>query len=136
MRKVPINEIKVGDYAEITKQMSENLVNTFAEVSEDYNPIHLDTDYAEKSRYKRKIIHGLMAVSLFSGLFGSRLPGEGSVYKSHNLRFRRPIYIGDTVTARIEVTSVNAQAKVITFNTRCLVKGKVMIDGESEIFVP
>lgn len=136
MHKLDIAKIKVGDYAEITKLMSNDMVNIFAKISEDFNPVHLDSDYAEKSRYKRKIIHGLMATSLFSGLFGAKLPGEGCVYKSQNIRFKRPVYVGDTVTARVEVTSVNLPKKVITFRTRCLVKGKVMIDGESEIFIP
>lgn len=136
MRRVEIDEINVGDYAEITKLMTNDMVNMFAQISEDFNPVHLNADYAEKSRYKRKIIHGLMATSLFSGLFGTKIPGEGCVYKSQNIRFKRPIYVGDEVTAKIEVTSVNLDAKVISFSTRCLVNGKVMIDGESEIFIP
>lgn len=134
--KISIEAIKVGDCAEIKKLMTNEMVGSFAEISEDFNPIHLDSVYAKKSRYKRKIIHGLMATSLFSGLFGNKLPGKGCVYKSQNIRFKRPIYIGDEVTAKVEVTSVDVNAKVISFSTRCLVNRKVMIDGESEIFVP
>ena len=136
MKIVPIEEIKVGDSAEITKLMSLEMVTAFAGISEDFNPVHLDAEYAYKSRYKAQIIHGLMASSLFSGLFGTELPGEGCVYKSQNIRFKRPIYVGDEVTARVEVVNVNIRKKVISFTTRCLVNGKVMIDGESEIFVP
>ena len=77
-----------------------------------------------------------MASSLFSSLFGTELPGEGCVYKWQNIRFKRPIYVGDEVTARVEVVNVDINKKVISFTTRCLVNGKVMIDGESEIFVP
>ena len=77
-----------------------------------------------------------MATSLFSGLFGTKLPGEGCVYKSQNIRFKRAIYIGDVVTAKVEVNEVNEEKKVITFTTRCFVNRKVMIDGESEILVP
>ena len=77
-----------------------------------------------------------MASSLFSGLFGTQVPGEGCVYKSQNIRFKRPVYVGDEVTAKIEVVNVDINKKVISFTTRCLVNGKVMIDGESEIFVP
>ena len=111
-------------------------LENFAGISEDFNPVHLDAEYASKSRYKAQIIHGLMASSLFSGLFGTELPGEGCVYKSQNIRFKRPIYVGDEVTARVEVVDVDISKKVISFTTRCLVNGKVMIDGESEIFVP
>ena len=136
MKIVPIEEISVGDSAEITKRMSLEMVSAFAGISEDFNPVHLDAEYASKSRYKAQIIHGLMASSLFSGLFGTQLPGEGCVYKSHNIRFKRPIYVGDEVTAKVEVVNVDIDKKVISFATRCLVNGKVMIDGESEIFVP
>ena len=77
-----------------------------------------------------------MATSLFSGLFGTQIPGEGCVYKSQKIRFKRPIYIGDTVLAKVEVVSVNVESKTVDFKTRCFVNGKVMIDGESEIFIP
>lgn len=136
MKITPLEDVKVGEFAEITKHMSFEMVTAFAVISEDFNPIHLDADYASKSRYKKQIIHGLMASSLFSGLFGTELPGEGCVYKSQNIRFKRPIYVGDNVTARVKVTSVDVTKKVILFSTCCFVNGKVMIDGESEIFVP
>jgi 3-hydroxybutyryl-CoA dehydratase len=136
MKSIPIKEVRIGDSAEISKLMSPDMVKAFAEISEDFNPVHLDENYASKSRYKKQIIHGLMATSLFSGLFGTKLPGEGCVYKSQNILFKRAIYIGDTVTARVEVTDVDIKKKILSFSTRCLVKGKIMIDGESEIFVP
>ena len=113
MNVIPIEEIKVGSSAEITKIMSLEMVKSFAGISEDFNPVHLDADYASKSRYKSQIIHGLMATSLFSGLFGTKLPGEGCVYKSQNIRFKRPIYVGDEVTARVEVVEVDMKKKVI-----------------------
>ena len=136
MRKIPIEEIAVGDSAEVSKHMSLAMVEAFAEISGDYNPVHLDASYAANSRYKKPIIHGLMATSLFSGLFGTELPGEGCVYKSQNIRFKRPIYVGDLVTARVEVTAVDITKRAVTFATRCFVSDKVMIDGTAEIFVP
>ena len=71
MRKIPIEEIAVGDSAEVSKHMSLAMVEAFAEISGDYNPVHLDASYAANSRYKKPIIHGLMATSLFSGWFGT-----------------------------------------------------------------
>lgn len=136
MNRFRIEDVKIGDYAEITKTMSLDMVKSFAIISEDFNPVHLDADYASKSRYKAQIVHGLMATSLFSGLFGTKLPGEGCVYKAQNIRFKRPIFIGDEVTARIEVVNVEAGKKLLSFKTQCFVNGKVMIDGESEIFLP
>ena len=134
--KNSVENFKVGDFAEISKKMDLTMVNSFASISEDFNPLHLDPEYAAKSRYKKQIIHGMMACSLFSGLFGTQLPGEGCVYKSQNIRFKRAIFVGDTVTAKVEVVDINKEKKVIKFKTICLVKGKIMIDGESEIFLP
>ena len=136
MTSLDISKIKCGDFAEIRKEMKHHMVEQFASISEDFNPIHLDEEYASKSRYKRKIIHGLMATSLFSGLFGTKLPGEGCVYKSQNIRFKRPIYIGDEVVAKIAVVEVDEKGKLIKFSTRCYVNNKMVIDGEAEIFIP
>lgn len=136
MTKVDIADVRPGDFAEIKKKMTLEMVKNFASISNDFNPVHLDEKYALKSRYKRQIIHGLMATSLFSGLFGTKLPGEGCVYKSQNIRFKRAIFIDDIVTARVEVASVDIIRKIISFKTKCFVNRKVMIDGESEIFVP
>ena len=136
MIKLDILDIRPGDFAEIKKKMTLKMVKNFASLSDDFNPVHLDKRYASKSRYKKQIIHGLMATSLFSGLFGTKLPGEGCVYKSQNIRFKRAIFINDLVTARVEVTSVVLNKKIISFKTKCFVNKKIMIDGESEIFVP
>ena len=136
MKKVNIKEIKCGDSVEIEKEMTFEMVKIFSQISEDYNPVHLDKEYASKSRYKKQIIHGMMASSLFSGLFGTKLPGEGCVYKSQNIKFKRPIYIGDIVKAKVEVKYISIESKTVGFSTRCLVKDKVVIDGESEIFIP
>jgi 3-hydroxybutyryl-CoA dehydratase len=135
MKTIPIEEIKIGDSAEVLKIISYDMVRAFAKISGDFNPIHLNENYASKSRYKKRIIHGLIATSLFSGLFGTKLPGEGCVYMSQNIVFKRPIYIGDSVTARVEVVAIDKKKKILLFSTRCLVKGKTMIDGESKISV-
>ena len=134
MIKLNLTDISVGDFVEIKKKMTLDMVKSFASISEDFNPIHLDEKYAVNARYKRRVVHGLIAVSLFSGLFGTKMPGEGCVYKSQNIRFKRVIYIGDVVMARVEVTHVSIKKKLITFTTCCFVNGKVMIEGESEIF--
>ena len=136
MIKADIEKIHVGEKTSIRKLMIEADVISFSQTSEDFNPVHLDKDYAENSRYKGQIVHGLMAASLFSGLFGTKLPGIGCVYKSQNLKFKRAIHIGDEVEACIEVVSVNKEKKVVGFRTTCLVNRKVMIDGDAEIFIP
>jgi len=135
-KKMDLSEIKIGDFAEISKAMTLKMVKSFANISKDFNPVHLDNEYAIRSRYKGQIIHGLMAASLFSGLFGTKLPGEGCVYKSQTVRFKRAIYVDDIVTARVEVVLVDIKKKIIKFKTLCYVSNRIVIDGEAEIFIP
>lgn len=131
-----IQDIEVGMCATVEKQMVLEDVISFAGVSNDFNPVHLDAEYAAQTRFKNRIVHGLMASSLFSGIFGMQLPGEGCVYKSQSLKFKRPIYIGDVVVAQVEVVRVEPAQKVVFFRTTCSVSGRVVIDGEAEIFIP
>jgi 3-hydroxybutyryl-CoA dehydratase len=136
MLTADIDKIKIGDKSSISQLMTEENTISFANISKDFNPIHLDKDYARNSMFKGQIVHGLMVASLFSGLFGTELPGIGCVYKSQNLKFKRPIYIGDEVEVHIEVTSINKDKKTVSFRTFCLINEKVMIEGDAEIYIP
>ncbi len=131
-----INEIEVGMSASLSKTITDEDVRKFAELSGDSNPVHIDEEYARQSRYKKRIAHGLMSASFFSALFGTELPGQGCVYASQNLLFKRAVYLGDTVVAMVTVTAVNFDEKRVSFETVCTVKNKKVIDGSAEIFIP
>lgn len=131
-----IEEITPGMSASMSHVVTDGDVRKFAEVSGDYNPVHLDEDYAKDSRFGRRIAHGLFSASFFSGLFGTKLPGRGCVYAVQNLKFRRPVYIGDTVVATVTVLTVDAIKKRVLFSTVCTVEGKEVILGDAEIFIP
>jgi 3-hydroxybutyryl-CoA dehydratase len=131
-----IEEITPGMSASTTHVVTDADVRKFAEVSGDNNPVHLDEEYAKQSRFGQRIAHGLFGASFFSGLFGTRLPGRGCVYASQNLKFRRPVYIGDTIVATVTVTSVDYAKKRVLFSTICAVNGKEVIIGDAEIFIP
>jgi len=88
------------------------------------------------ARYKKRIVHGFLTSSFFSGIFGCTLPGEGCVYVSQSLNFKRPVYINDKVLSTVLVTKVDIKRKRVFFNTRCVVGAKVVVDGEAEIFIP
>jgi len=133
---VPIEEIKVGMEVSCNLLITDHAVRTFAEISGDKNPIHIDEEYAKKSRFKKRIAHGLMSASLFSNLFGTQLPGEGCVYAAQSLNFKRPVYIGDDVVATATVEKINLDTKRVFFKTVCKVNNKVVIDGHAELFVP
>ena len=134
--KIPLEDIEIGMSVSYSQTITDADIKAFAGISGDRNPVHLDEDYAENSRYKKRIAHGLMTASYFSALFGTKIPGEGCVYVSQSLNFKRPIYLGDTVTAIVEVTSIDLLKKRVFFKTVCKVKNKVVTDGEAELFVP
>ena len=134
--KIPLEEIEIGMNVSYSQTITDADVKAFSGISGDRNPVHLDEVYAENSRYKKRIAHGLMTASYFSALFGTKIPGEGCVYVSQSLNFKRPVYIGDTVVATVEVISVDLAKKRVFFRTTCKVKNKVVTDGEAELFVP
>lgn len=133
---IPIEEIKVGFKASYSQTISDADIKSFAGLSGDHNPVHVDREYAEQSRFGKRIAHGLMSASFFSALFGTKLPGPGCVYVSQTLNFLRPVYIDDTVTAEVVVTSVNIEKRRVAFQTICKVKGKKVISGDAEIYIP
>ena len=133
---IPIEEIEIGMTASYSQTVTDTDIKTFAGISGDRNPVHLDENYAESSRYKKRIAHGLMTASYFSALFGTKIPGEGCVYVAQSLNFKRPIYMGDTVIATVEVTKIDLDRKRVFFKTTCKVKNKIVTDGEAEIFIP
>jgi len=135
-RVARIENIRVGMTASVTRVITDDSIHAFADVSGDHNPVHLDEAFASSSRYKRRIAHGLMCASWFSALFGTELPGTGCVYLSQTLNFKRPVYIGDEVTAMVRVEAIDVEKDRVTFKTACTVKGRTVIDGVAEIYIP
>ena len=131
-----INKIEVGMEVSYIQVISDANIKAYAELSGDNNPLHLSDEYASESRYKKRIAHGLLPVSFFSALFGTRLPGYGCVYLSQTLNFKRPVYINDSVTAIIKVMSIDKVKKRVEFSTICKVKNRIVIEGIAEIFIP
>ena len=136
MFNVPIEEINVGMEVSYSQTITDSDIKSFAGISGDRNPVHLDEKYAGNSRYKKRIAHGLMTASFFSALFGTKLPGEGCVYVSQSLKFKRPVYIGDTVIATVQVINIDLIKRRVFFRTTCKVKNKIVTDGEAELYVP
>jgi 3-hydroxybutyryl-CoA dehydratase len=126
-------DLKIGVCAEEKYLVTEDKIIKFADISGDYNPIHLDDSYAKKTIFKKRIAHGLMSASLFSGIFGTKLPGEGSIYISQTLKFKHPVFIGDIVKARVEIININKRSKKILFKTECIVENRKVITGEAEV---
>ena len=125
-----IHELKIGDSAQISKTITETDISDFARVTGDFNPVHLDQAYAEKTTFKGRIAHGLLSVGLLSSILGNILPGHGTIYLSQEVTFLAPVRIGDTITARVEVVELNPEKNRVKFRTICTNQdGKVVVDG-------
>lgn len=131
-----IEDISIGMSASYSQTITDTDIKAFAGISGDRNPVHLDEKYAESSRFKKRIAHGMISAGFFSALFGTKIPGEGCVYVSQNLKFRKPVYIGDTVVATIEVKSIDISKRRVFFDTYCKVGKSKVITGEAEIYIP
>lgn len=129
-------DLAVGLSAATTHTVTEADIAAFAAVSGDNNPVHLDAEFAATTPFGGRVAHGLLAASYISAIFGTRLPGPGSIYIAQSLRFKAPVRLGDTVVARVTVTVLNAVKKRATFNTVCFVDDKMVLDGEAEVMVP
>jgi 3-hydroxybutyryl-CoA dehydratase len=131
-----LKEIEIGMFATYSQTITDTDVKSFAGLSSDNNPVHMSDEYAIESRFKKRIAHGLLSASFFSALFGTKLLGPGCVYVSQNLNFHAPVFLGDTVVAKVIVMSVDLRKKIIYFSTTCSVQNKVVISGEAGIYVP
>ena len=134
--RIPFNEIQVGMMRSYSQTITDADVKAFAGLSGDNNPVHMSDEYAEKSQFKKRIAHGMISSSFFSALFGKELPGEGCVYVGQNLKFLRPVYLNDTVTAEVTVTKKDETKRRVFFKTICYVGGKKVIVGDAELYVP
>lgn len=134
--QIPLEKIEIGMEVSYTQTITDGDVKAFSGISGDKNPVHMDDEYAKNSRYKKRIAHGMLSASFFSALFGTKIPGEGCVYVAQSLRFKRPVYLDDTVVASVTVTNVDLKKKRVFFQTVCKVNNKIVIDGEAELYVP
>lgn len=130
------DELSVGQSASFGKTISEADILMFVAVSGDTNPLHINAEAAAASMFKERIAHGMLSAGLISAVLGTRLPGEGAIYLSQTLKFRAPVKIGDTVTARVEVTALDPAKHRATLSTICTVAGKTVIEGEAMVMVP
>jgi 3-hydroxybutyryl-CoA dehydratase len=124
----------VGDTATHTSTVTAAMVEAFADLSGDRNPLHLDEAYAEKTRFGARISHGFLVGSFISTVIGMHLPGNGAIYLSQSLRFEAPVYLGDTITTTGTVTKVREDKPIITLETICRNQDDaVVISGEAVV---
>ena len=136
MQGLYFDELSVGQSAETTHVVGAGDIEAFAAVSGDVNPVHLDDAYAKTTAFGGRIAHGMLSAAYISAVLGNKLPGPGAIYLSQSLRFRRPVKIGDPVTAKVTVKALDAAKGHATLETLCIVGGKTAVDGEALVMVP
>jgi acyl dehydratase len=131
------DEIEIGQTAEYRKQIEERDLILFAEVSGDVNPLHLDAAFAAGTDFGERIAHGMLTGALISAALALELPGPGTVYLGQDLRFRRPVKIGDEITVQLKVLEKRADKGFVTLETTATNQdGKVVVSGTAEVMAP
>ena len=129
-------DLSVGMSAIFAKTITEADVLMFAAVSGDTNPLHMNREFAEQTRFNRQIVHGMLTTSLWSTLVGTRLPGPGSAYMSQEINFLKPVHIGDTVTARMTITKIVEKKQRVFLNAEAFVGEILVATGQAKVWVP
>jgi 3-hydroxybutyryl-CoA dehydratase len=129
-------DLHIGQSHETVHTITENDIQRFAEVSGDFNPLHMSDEFAATTIFGKRIAHGALTASYISGILGNHLPGPGSIFVGLSMRFKRPVLIGDVVTVRAEVADKQDRGNRVTLKIECLVEGKRTITGEAEVVAP
>lgn len=134
MQELSYKDIHVGDQASFTKTIAESDIYQFAGITGDFNPLHVNAEFAKTSLFKERVAHGMLTAGFISTTLGMKLPGTNSVYLSQNLSFLAPVKIGDTVTSEVTVIEKLDAKKIIKLKT--IVKnqhGVTVVDGEAAL---
>jgi len=127
------DEIHIGDTFEFKRNLSIEDVNNYAKLTRDFNPLHCDEEYAKNTQFKGRIIHGMLAGSLFSTLVGMVCPGKNNLYLAQSLNFKNPIYPNSELIVRGIVKSKIDAIKLIVINTEIIVNEIIVIEGEAKV---
>ena len=137
MDTIRIGDLAVGASAEMSRTVTDVDVMSYAAITGDYNPVHVDAEAAAKSMFKGRIAHGMLSAGFISAVLAMKLPGPGAIYLSQSLRFTKPVRLGDTVTARVEVVEIIPAKKRVRLATTCRNQhGESVIEGEALVMVP
>jgi 3-hydroxybutyryl-CoA dehydratase len=114
-----IDKLQVGDAAEFAKTVSETDIYLYAGITGDFNPAHVNENYAKNTFFKTRIAHGMLTAGFISAIIANQLPGPGTIYLKQELSFLAPVRIGDTITARVEILELNAEKNRVRLKTTC-----------------
>ena len=136
MQELAYSDIKVGADASFAKTITEGDVVQYAGLTGDFNPIHIDAEYARQSMFKERVAHGMLVSGLISAVIGEQLQGHGTVYLGQTLKFRAPVRPGDRVEARVVVREIDHSRRRVTLDCACRVGDRVVLEGEALVLAP
>ena len=129
-------DLKIGDTFSISREVTDELIRGFAELSGDHNPIHLDEEFARQTRFGRRIAHGMLSGAFISAVLGYEFKSRKIVYLSQTMKFTAPTYIGDTITTTATVTAIREDKGIVTLETNCTRQGgEVTLRGEAVVMI-
>ena len=131
-----IDALYVGQTASSAKTISETDVYLFAGITGDFNPMHVNEEFARQTQFKGRIVHGMLSVGLLSGLMAMQLPGPGSIYLGQEIKFLKPVRIGDTITSTVTVIEIRKEKKIAKLETVCTNQnGETVVTGVATTFI-
>ena len=130
------DDLEIGQEASMSRVVTEADIVAYAALSGDYNPVHIDSDYAAKTIFKERIAHGILSAGYISALFGMKLPGPGAIYISQTLNFKGPVKIDDRVESIVRLVELIPDKRRAKFECTCTVAGKPVLTGEAVLMVP
>jgi 3-hydroxybutyryl-CoA dehydratase len=129
-------DLKIGDKFSTTKQITDAVVRAFAELSGDYNPIHIDDEFAKTTRFGKRIAHGMISGALISAVLGYEFKERKVVYLSQTMKFVAPVFLDDTVTATATIVNIREDKPIVTVETVCTNQnGETVVSGEGKIMI-
>ncbi|AFT67265.1 MAG: 3-hydroxybutyryl-CoA dehydratase [Cycloclasticus pugetii] len=131
-----VEEMKVGQSASMSKTVTEADIILFAGITGDFNPAHIDEEYAKQSMFKGRIAHGMLSAGFISATLAMKLPGPGSIYLGQNMKFKAPVKIGDTVKTTVTITDINIDKKIVKLDTVCMVGETKVVIGDCAMMKP
>ena len=133
---IVIEDLEIGMTRHLWKTVTDEDIEMFAKVSTDFNPVHVDEEYAQETIFEGRIAHGMLTAGLISAVIGEQLPGHGTVYLGQDLKFLAPVRPGDRVYAEVKVMDIDYAKRRVTLETHCAVEGKKVLVGQAKVLAP
>jgi 3-hydroxybutyryl-CoA dehydratase len=130
-----LEDLTIGMESSYQKTITETDIDAFAALTGDTNPVHLDSEYAATTPFKARIAHGMLSAGLISTVLGTQLPGPGCIYLEQQIKFKAPVFIGDTLVATVTVEDINQRRGRVSLKTQCFVNTKLVADGAASMMV-